>query len=270
MIKCGSWPVGICSWSLQSDIPEIAVVLKDLDVEHIHLDVGLACGENGGEYIDLVLKQGWTISSAMIGFEQEDYTTLETIRATGGIAPDECWEINKERFVKAVDAAAALKVKYLSTHAGFIDESKPEYAQKFFERIRFMADACAEKGVTLLMETGQESAEDLKDFLEELAHPAVGVNFDPANMILYGMGDPKKAVGVLAPWIKHVHIKDAIATDTPGNWGSEVPWSTGEVGTEGFLAALKEIGYEGTLAIEREAGDNRVGDIKMAVKKLKS
>ncbi len=129
-------------------------------------------------------------------------------------------------------------------------------------------DAAAKKGVKFLMETGQETAEELKHFLEEMAHPALFVNFDPANMILYDKGIPVDAVQVLAPWIRHIHIKDATRTREPGTWGAEVPWGQGEVGTDAFLAALGEIGFQGAVAIEREAGEDRFGDIKMAAEKL--
>jgi sugar phosphate isomerase/epimerase len=96
----------------------------------------------------------------------------------------------------------------------------------------------------------------------------MGVNFDPANMILYDKGDPIEAVRVLAPWIKHVHIKDAIRTKTPGQWGAEVPWGDGQVNSGAFLKVLRKVGFAGVLAIEREAGDDRVGDIKLAVERL--
>jgi sugar phosphate isomerase/epimerase len=204
----------------------------------------------------------------MIGFEQEDYSTLETIKATGGIAPDDCWEKNKQYFLRAICATAALDVRFLSTHIGFIDHTDGEYAKKFYDRIRTMADAAAAENIILLMETGQESAEDLKAFLEEMNHPSLGVNFDPANMLLYDKGDPIEALKVLAPWIKHVHIKDANRTTTLGTWGSEEVWGTGQVGDTAFLAALKEIKYNGVLAIEREGGDNRKGDVKIAIEKL--
>ena len=75
---------------------------------------------------------------------------------------------------------------------------------------------------------------------------------------------------MLAPWIKHIHIKDATRTTKPGTWGAEVPWGDGQVGTEAFLNVLKEIGFEGVLAIEREAGDDRFGDIKLAAERLSS
>ena len=99
-------------------------------------------------------------------------------------------------------------------------------------------------------------------------HPALWVNFDPANMILYDKGVPVEAIRVLAPWVRHVHIKDATRTEVPGTWGAEVPWGTGEVDGDAFLRTLEEIGFQGALAIEREAGDDRFGDIKMAAEKL--
>jgi L-ribulose-5-phosphate 3-epimerase len=100
--------------------------------------------------------------------------------------------------------------------------------------------------------------------------PGAGVNFDPANMVLYDEGNPVQAMAVLAPWIRHVHIKDGIRTRRPGAWGREVPWGEGEVGAEAFLRELKRLGYAGALAIEREAGDRRVQDIRSAVERLEA
>jgi sugar phosphate isomerase/epimerase len=87
-------------------------------------------------------------------------------------------------------------------------------------------------------------------------------------MILYDKGDPLEAVHVLAPWVRHIHIKDAIRTKTPGAWGSEVPWGRGQVGGEEFLRVLAEICFGGALVIEREAGDDRLGDIKLTAERL--
>lgn len=270
MIKCGSWPVGVCSWSLQTDAARVAEAMEKIGLSHVHLGVRAAVEEGGDEVRESIRGQGWTVSSTMIDFPQEDYSSLEAIKVTGGIVPDEYWDKNRALFMGAVDVTAELGVKYLSMHAGFIDESQPEYAKKFFERMKLLADAAAEKGLELLLETGQETAEDLKKFLEELNHPAVGVNFDPANMILYDEGEPIEALKVLSPWIKHIHIKDATRTKEAGTWGAEVPWSEGEVGAVRFLKALGEIGFEGAIAIEREAGDDRFGDIKAAAEKLAS
>lgn len=184
--------------------------------------------------------------------------------------PDEYWQQNHNLFVGAADVTVAMGVKYLSMHAGFIDDSDPAYAKKFYDRINCLADVAAERNIILLLETGQETAQDLRNFLEKLNHPAVGVNFDPANMILYDKGNPIEAVKVLSPWVKHIHIKDAIRTKQPGTWGTEVSWGDGEVRPERFLNALKEIGFEGVLAIEREAGVDRLADIRLAAERLQA
>jgi len=89
-------------------------------------------------------------------------------------------------------------------------------------------------------------------------------------MILYNKGDPIEAVLELSPWVKHIHIKDAIRTKQPGTWGTEVQWGDGQVGSKRFLHTLKEIGFEGVLAIEREAGADRLADIRLAAERLHS
>ena len=187
MITGDMWPIGVCSWSLQRDLAGVAEAMMLLGIRDVHLDIGPVCQDGAASFLDTVRQQDWTISSTMIGFPQEDYSTLETIRVTGGIVPDAYWEANKERFLKAIAATASLEVPYLSSHFGFLDTSRPAYAATFYERVRFLADAAEKHGVVLLMETGQERAEELREFLEELGHPALGVNFDPANMILYNM-----------------------------------------------------------------------------------
>ncbi|UCC99002.1 MAG: sugar phosphate isomerase/epimerase [Phycisphaerales bacterium] len=269
-MKCKNWPIGVCSWSLRTDVDGVADAMKKIGIDHVHLGVRPGLEEKAEQFLAAVQKQQWTVSATMIDFPQEDYSTLDSIKVTGGVGPDEYWERNQELFLGATDLTVQLGVKYLSMHAGFIDESDAAYAEKFYERVRSLADAAGEKNIILLLETGQETAEELRHFLQELDHPAIGVNFDPANMILYDKGNPIEAIKVLAPWVKHIHIKDATRTKTPGTWGAEVPWGNGEVQTEAFLNTLAEIGYEGTLAIEREAGDDRFGDVKLAAERLSS
>jgi len=90
------------------------------------------------------------------------------------------------------------------------------------------------------------------------------VNFDPANMILYGMGDPISALKKLMPYVVQVHIKDATPAASAGQWGAEVVVGTGKVDWKSFFAALSEGGFSGDLSIEREAGDSRVNDVAIA------
>lgn len=269
-MKCRTWPIGVCSWSLRTDVAGVAQAMGELNLRHVHLAVGPALGDEGGRYLDAVRAQDWMITSTMIDFPQEDYSTLDAIKATGGIVPDSHWEANRARFLQAADITAKLGVKYLSMHAGFIDESDEDQAAKMHKRVEELAEAAHDRGVMLLLETGQETAAELRQFLDKLDHNSVGVNFDPANMILYGKGNPISAVRVLAPWIQHLHIKDAVAAAEPGTWGTEVRWGDGQVGMADFLGVLEEMRYEGAMAVEREGGDDRFADIKLAVERLTS
>lgn len=254
---------GICSWSLRNDVEEVAYAMKETGLSRLHLDISAVEG-----FQEPIAQNNWTVGCTMLAFPQEDYSSIASIRETGGIMPDSCWEHNRELALDAIGKTATMGVPYLSTHVGFIDHEDAEGYATFCARLTELADAAQAVGIMLLMETGQESATELLSCLEDLNHPALGVNFDPGNMILYGMGDPVKAVTILAPWIRHVHIKDAIKSPVPGEWGTEVPWGDGEVDCKGFFRTLEEIGYTGVLAIEREAGDARRSDICQAAERM--
>ena len=270
MQLCKSWPISVCSWSFQKDIPEIASIMAAMGLEHINLAIAPALGPDGDAYLEAVKSQNWTISAGMMNFDYEDYSTLDAIKVTGGVTPDDQWPASGEAFAKAAKITKELGSDYILCHVGFLDHTDEAYAKKFYDRVRYLGDVSADAGVALLMETGQESAEDLQRFIETLNHDSVFVNFDPANMILYDKDEPISAIKRLAPWVKHVHIKDAIRTTTPGEWGSEVVWGEGEVNSCAFLKALVECGFDGAVAVEREAGEQRVADIATAVRRLKA
>ena len=218
-----------------------------------------------GEFPALAAAAGVIVASGMFGTIGEDYTTLETIRLTGGIVPDATWDANWQHIQEVAEIASALGLGLVSFHAGFLphEESDPDYP-KLKDRITRISGLFAVRGIDLAFETGQETADTLRAFLEKLDCPNVGVNFDPANMLLYGKGNPIDAMRVLGPWIKQVHIKDAVATRVPGTWGEEVPAGTGEVDWRAFFATLDELGFTGNCCIEREAGTQRVEDIRTA------
>ncbi len=266
MIKCNDWPISVCTWSLANDFDKIMSIADRTGPFQLHLGVSPALAEDGQAYLQKVKDTNLEISATMIDFAHEDYSTIDAIRVTGGIVPDEYWEKDRKAVLDAIDLTARLGVPFLTFHLGFIDIENPD---KLLDKTRIIADAAAEKNVAVLLETGQETADELKTFFEMLSHPALGINFDPANIILYDNGSPIDALKTLAPYVKHCHIKDANKTATPGTWGEEVPWGTGQVDTAEFLKTLKEVGFTGALAVEREAGDNRLEDIKSAIEKLK-
>jgi sugar phosphate isomerase/epimerase len=131
-------------------------------------------------------------------------------------------------------------------------------------RLRELVERFAVHGVHVALETGQESAETLLAVLEDLDRKDVGVNFDPANMILYGMGEPVNALASLAGHVRQIHIKDAVTADVPGTWGREVAVGSGDVDWPAFFATMRKCGITCDLMIEREAGTNRPTDIRRA------
>jgi sugar phosphate isomerase/epimerase len=209
----------------------------------------------------------WKLSSTLFNSRYDDYSSLEAIRRTGGLVPDGHWEENRALITEVAKLSAEWKSPYLMLHAGFIDRHDRTAYSKLTDRLKCVRDICADAGVGLTLETGQETAEDLAGMLSEL--PGVYVNFDPANMILYGKGDPREAVKILIPWIRQVHVKDALLTKKAGTWGTEVPWGDGEVSARTFVAELEALGYKGDYVIERESGNARAADIRLAADRLK-
>ena len=277
-VKVAPERIGVCSWSWRLPMKDVAVAMDKAGVKGVHLALGpfIAPDERHGAaegaetlaFIKGKIARGeWKLMCTMIGTVGEDYSTLETIKATGGIVPDQHWKANQQIVTKGAKLTRELGCKYMSTHAGFLDESDPKALKKYVERVTWMRDECKKYGVTLILESGQETAADLAAFMPKV--PGVGINFDPANMILYNKGKPMEALATLYPWIMQVHIKDGNVTLNPGTWGEEVAWGEWQVGGDRFLAELDRLGYQGNFVIEREAGDDRAGDIVKAVNALR-
>ena len=118
---------------------------------------------------------------------------------------------------------------------------------------REVCDHCTANGQNLHLETGQESANGLLQFIRDVDRNNLFVNFDPANMILYGTGEPIEALKAIGSYVRSVHCKDAKWAENPGQeWGQEVPLGDGDVGMETYLRTLDTLGYRGPLTIERE------------------
>jgi len=261
--------LAVCSWSLQPTKPaDLVRDLQTIGLKHVQLDL-----DPFREQPDvwhgapaLFAQHGITPVSGMFRTVGEDYSTLETIRRTGGVVPDATWEQNWRNAQVTATNAARLGLKYVMFHAGFLphDPRDPNF-EKLIQRVRQLARLFAGHGITLACETGQETASSLKAFLEHLHEPNVAVNFDPANMLLYNNGDPIAALRVVGHWVKGVHLKDAAVTKTPGTWGDELPVGTGQVHWKAFFQTLDAIQFPGWLCFEREAGHQRVADIRAGV-----
>jgi len=260
--------LAVCSWSLQPESPaDLVAKLESTGIRRVQLalDPLRDSPKVWGETAALFRQKGITIVSGMFGCVGEDYSTLETIRVTGGIAPDATWEQNWTNMRVTVALAHELGLKLVTFHAGFLphEEKDPSFA-KMLRRLTETADVFKAAKIDLGLETGQETAPVLVQLLQKLKRRNVGVNFDPANMILYDKGDPIVALRVLGPWIRQMHLKDARRTKVPGTWGEEVVAGTGEVNWQAFFATLRELNYNGDFVVEREAGTQRVADIRAA------
>jgi sugar phosphate isomerase/epimerase len=267
--------IGVCTWSLrQRSLADTLAAIKSLGLEHLQVALApmLAHGEHRlREELAMLGGSGLSVTAGMIAFAGEDYTSIATIRQTGGFVPDTPWDERRALMLAGAELARRMNLTMVSTHAGFIPPSNHPHYQTLIARVREIGTAMGDLGLRLLMETGQEQAPELLQFLNDLALANVAVNFDPANMILYGAGDPIDAIATLGRHIAHVHLKDAVLSDQPGvRWGEEVPWGSGQVDPVHFLEALDAAGYAGPLVIEREAGRDRPADVRAAIAALES
>lgn len=257
--------LAVCSWSLQPADPSTLVKqLKEIGLKRLQIDLDpfrdhAATWTNAG---DIFEQSEITLVSGMFRTVGEDYSTLETIRRTGGLVPDATWEQNWKNLQITVKNAQQLGLTMVMTHAGFLphDPADPDF-DKLIQRMRQVGRLFADHGIMLCCETGQETAASLVAFLDQLDEPMVAVNFDPANMLLYNNGDPIAALRTIGKRVRSCHVKDANVTKVPGTWGEEVTVGTGQVNWPAFFATMAEIDFPGYFCFEREAGNQRVADI---------
>ncbi len=260
--------IALCSWSLRPGDPaRLREMLQELEVDAVQLALNPLLEEPPvwGRAVESLRETGIEVVSGMMAMKGEDYSTLESIARTGGVRPDDTWPDNLRRITKVAALAAEAHLRLVTFHAGFLpeDPGSPE-RRKLLNRLHLVADAFEPLGVGLALETGQERAATLRSVLEEFDREAIGVNFDPANMILYGMGDPIEALAELAPFVRQVHVKDAVATGMAGTWGREVPVGEGDVNWPAFFEIARSLDPPVDFVIEREARARRPADIVKA------
>jgi L-ribulose-5-phosphate 3-epimerase len=168
------------------------------------------------------------------------------------------------------DFAAWMGVRDMVTHVGFIPENPndPEYAA-LISTLGYIVRHCARRGVNFLFETGQETPVTILRAIEDLGMDNIGINLDPANLILYGKANPVDALDVFGQYVKGVHAKDGIYPTNGRKLGEEVALGQGKVNFPRLVARLKELGYDGALTIEREiSGPEQEQDIRSAIAQL--
>jgi sugar phosphate isomerase/epimerase len=265
--------VGVMFWADRDHLADIKAL-------------GVRCGQLGiagsteldaaciADWKAAIEQQRFTVGTVVAAYNGESYTDIPTVQRTVGFIPAATRQDRERRTLEVSDFARALGVGGIACHIGLVpeDTQDPDYAQ-VRDLVRRIADHAAHNNQTFALETGQEPASVLLQFLKEVDRPNVGINFDPANMILYGTGDPIEALGILGPHVLSVHAKDGNwpPEGQPGALGMEWPLGEGSVGIERFLDKLKQVGFRGPLNVEREAENQqeRMIDIAMAIQLLK-
>jgi len=248
--------------------------------------LGVRCGQLGidpsFEFTDAAAddwrsaleQEQFTLVTVFAAYAGESYADIPTVQRTVGFIPRATRIERFERTCALSDFAAQLGVPSIACHIGFVPEDKShvDYLE-VRELVRRICDYAARHNQTFALETGQEPAVELLHFLHDVDRVNIAVNFDPANMILYGTGDPVDALGVLGKHVISVHCKDGLwpPKEDPNALGTESPLGSGDVDIDRFLAKLKEIGFRGPLNVEREAENQqeRLHDIREAVALLK-
>jgi len=249
--------------------------------------LGVRCGQlvvPGGMPLNWRLSQQWvsdleredfTLVTVFVAYDGEDYADIPTVKRTVGFIPRDTRTAREIRTREVSEFAAALGVKGIACHIGMVPEdTADEDYIGVRDLVRRICDYAAEREQTFALETGQEPADVLLRFFEDVGRPNLRINFDPANMILYGSGEPIGALRKLASHVVSVHCKDGDwpPAGVPGALGTERPLGKGAVGIERFVATLKEIGFSGTLNVEREVEnqEERLRDMGAAIAWLKT
>ena len=269
------FPIGVIADSFLKPMPEALAIASKM----------------GAKGVQVYATRGEMSPEELVGQKRKDF--LKLVKDNGLVISALCGDLGRgfgnaelnpgliERSKKILDLAKELETDIVTTHIGVtpVDPAHPRYA--------IMQDACGELAryadsveAHFAIETGPETAETLKNFLDGLHSTGVAVNLDPANLVMVTGDNPAKAVHTLKDYIVHTHAKDGIKLldrdpeiiygIVNGDAGAdpaflEVPLGEGSVPWKEYLQALTDIGYKGFLTIERECGDDPTADILKAV-----
>ncbi len=203
-------------------------------------------------YRQALAAAGLEVETIFAAYRGESYADIPTVMRTVGFMPPATRAAREVRTREVIEFGAALGIRSFGCHIGFVPEEPNADYEEVREVVRRIADYVASYGMTFCLETGQEPAPLLLQFLKDVARPNVRINFDPANMVLYGSGEPIEAFLLLRPHVVSIHAKDGDWPDParPGALGSERPLGAGTVNIPKFIRTVRESGYAGTINVE--------------------
>jgi sugar phosphate isomerase/epimerase len=248
--------VGLMFWGDKAPRKTLQLV-KDLGVRCGHLGLAgqVPLAGAASAWKEAITQEDFAVTTVFASYEGESYADIPTVRRTVGFIPPSTREAREARTREVIEFASALGVNSFACHVGWIPHDRTHHAYAVaLDVVRRICDYTAQYKMLFALETGQETAEALLEFLDEVGRDNLRLNFDPANLVLYGTEDPLTALGAVGSHVVSVHCKD-------GNWppkepasalGTEMPLGEGSVNIPGFIKKLKEVGYRGPLTIERE------------------
>ncbi len=269
------WPIGVFT-SVDAGLGVCLDVAGELKVPTIQIHAPHKASrttEIAENFLKRISEMNIQLTAVFGGFEGESYADIPTVAQTVGLVPSKLRQARYQEMCEISDFTVKLKCDVVALHLGFVphDTNSIEY-QQIVDTTKDLCDYCQKNGQNLHLETGQETAEALIQFMDDVAKDNLFVNFDPANMILYGTGEPLDALRKLGQRVRSVHCKDALWADQPGKeWGQEVPLGDGQVNISAYLQVLQELGYQGPLTIEREIPEEperQKAEIQHAIKIL--
>jgi sugar phosphate isomerase/epimerase len=250
------WPLGVFA-SIDAGLGVKLEVARELRVPTIQLHAPHRASrtpQKAQAFLRQLDEYGIRLTAVFGGFEGESYADIPTVARTVGLVPEGTRAARVQEMKEIADFTKTLGVGVVALHLGFIphDLAAPLY-RDILKITRDVCDHCDRNGQCLHLETGQETADGLLQFLHDVRRDNLFVNFDPANMILYGTGEPIEALRKVGHYVKSVHCKDGRWARRPGQeWGQEVPLGQGDVGMYNYLKTLRDLGYDGPLTVERE------------------
>jgi sugar phosphate isomerase/epimerase len=260
-----AWEIGVTLASLSRDRLQAFAVAVQLGFRTVHANAVPEAWLHGPQreaYLRAARESSLTIATHFVGYDGQSYQTMEDIQRTVGLAILPLRPHRLKVTLAYSDLARELGIPSLSAHLGFLptDLGRADYLSLVAD-VQTILDYCGQNGQTFHLETGQEPAAGLLEFMRAVNRPNLLVNYDPANFLLYGTDDPLTALDQLAPYVCGVHCKDAISADVPDRLGEEVPLGVGEINFPELLGRLRGLGIMGPLILERESGLERVADI---------
>jgi sugar phosphate isomerase/epimerase len=273
------WPIGVFA-SIDAGLGVHLEVAQELGVPTVQIHTPHKQNRNPAaaeKFLKRCDKAGIRVTAVFGGFDGDSYADIPTTARTVGLVPEATRAARVQEMKEIADFARALDCSAVALHIGFVpaDHASASY-RGLLDVTRDLLDHIAANGQHLNLETGQEPADHLLSFMADVKRENLFINFDPANMILYGTGDPIDALKKVGRYVRSVHCKDAkwAAPEARGKaWGTEEPLGEGDVGMETYLRTLHELGYHGPLTIEREIPhepERQKQDIGRAVRLLES